>query len=158
MLAMRLIGDRLVERIGNAATLVLGSAIAVAGWGCVILVPSAWTAIVAWFAVGAASANVVPVVLRAAGAAGRANAGRRAPTPVVALSLVSGVSYAGGLVGPAAIGGIAHATSLTVAFVLPAALHLATVGLAPVALRGLPGVRASRPDLESAPEPVRGRG
>ncbi len=138
MVVGRLVGDRLVTAVGERRTLLVGGTVATLGWLAVVVVDSAWVAIGAWAVVGLAVANVIPVVFRAAGARGRvAPPGRALPASAVGLSIVTGLGYAGGLLGPGLIGGIAHATSLPTALLLPVVLSALIVVLGPVATRGL---------------------
>ena len=56
-----------------------------------------------------------------------AAAGRRGPNPSQAIAGVATVTYTSGLIAPAAIGGIAGASSLTVSFTLVTVLTLGLV-------------------------------
>jgi hypothetical protein len=79
---------------------------------------------------GIGVALVVPLVFAAAGRVG--------PHPARSIAGVAGVAYASGLVAPGIIGGIAAASSLTVAFCLVAGL-VAVMGLAAGVLRSTNG-------------------
>ncbi|WP_156389776.1 MFS transporter [Methylobacterium sp. Leaf465] len=114
----RLTGDALVRRVGRRRIVVLGALLAAAGLGLATAVPL-WPATLLGYAlVGAGCANIVPVLFTAAG--------RLETVPaVLAIPAVTTLGYAGVLAGPAAIGLLAHATSLTLAFLAVAALLLA---------------------------------
>ncbi len=114
----RLAGDALVRRVGGRRVVVLGALLAAAGIGLATAVPL-WPATLLGYAlVGAGCANIVPVLFTAAG--------RQESVPAaLAIPAVTTLGYAGVLAGPAAIGLLAHATSLTLAFLAVAALLLA---------------------------------
>lgn len=114
----RLTGDALVRRVGGRRVVVLGALLAAAGIGLATAVPF-WPATLLGYAlVGAGCANIVPVLFTAAG--------RQESVPAaLAIPAVTTLGYAGVLAGPAAIGFLAHATSLTLAFLAVAALLLA---------------------------------
>jgi MFS family permease len=99
----------------------------------------AWPAtFVAFALLGLGLAPLVPIAFSAAGNLG---SGARA------LGWVVTMSYVGSVLGPAAIGFVAHAVGLRAGLVIPAALAFAAALLAPFA-RTAAGVRA-----EPAPEP-----
>ena len=114
----RLIGDRIVGRFGDRRVLAAGALVAAAGIALVALVPS-WPMALAGFAlVGAGASNIVPVLFSAAG--------RQTAMPEsVAVPAMTTFSYAGLLAGPAAIGFVAGATGLSIAFLLLAAMMTA---------------------------------
>jgi predicted MFS family arabinose efflux permease len=118
MTAGRLTGDALVRRVGRRRIVVLGALLAAAGLGLVTAVPLWPVTLLGYALVGAGCANIVPVLFTAAG--------RQAAVPAaLAIPAVTTLGYAGVLAGPAAIGLLAHATSLTLAFLAVAALLLA---------------------------------
>lgn len=118
MTAGRLTGDALVRRAGRRRIVVLGALLAAAGLGLVTAVPLWPVTLLGYALVGAGCANIVPVLFTAAG--------RQAAVPAaLAIPAVTTLGYAGVLAGPAAIGLLAHATSLTLAFLAVAALLLA---------------------------------
>jgi predicted MFS family arabinose efflux permease len=107
MAAGRLTGDRVVKRFGPVPVLRASAIVAAAGWALTVLVPG--VASVAGFAlVGIGASNIVPLLF---GAASRV---RGVPTSV-SIPLITALGYAGMLCGPAIIGFVAAATSLTVA-------------------------------------------
>ena len=115
MTAGRLLGDRIVARIGRRRVLILGGLCAAAGLAVTVVVP-VWEAALAGYAmVGAGCANIVPVLFTAAG--------RQTAMPAsVAVPAVTTFGYAGVLAGPALIGFVAQATSLPTAFLTVAVL------------------------------------
>jgi predicted MFS family arabinose efflux permease len=115
MLTMRLIGDRLVQEMGQKRVILGGSLLALAGFLAVIFVPEAWLLYAGFFAIGVGSANIVPVFFSLLG--------RQKDMPIgLAVPAVSTLGYLGILMGPAAIGALAHAASLYAAFGLLAGL------------------------------------
>ncbi|KQQ32893.1 MFS transporter [Methylobacterium sp. Leaf125] len=120
MTAGRLTGDALVRRVGRRRIVVLGALLAAAGLGLVTAVPLWPVTLLGYALVGAGCANIVPVLFTAAGR-------QEAVPAALAIPAVTTLGYAGVLAGPAAIGLLAHATSLTLAFLAVAALLLAVV-------------------------------
>ncbi len=115
MTAGRLTGDRLAARWGDRVLLRWGGCVSLAGFGLLLLSPWAPLALSGFVLIGLGAANMVPVLFR------RAGAQRAMPVPL-AVSAVTSVGYAGVLVGPAAVGGIAHAIGLPEAFAVLAVL------------------------------------
>ncbi|RJL23092.1 MFS transporter [Bailinhaonella thermotolerans] len=133
MTTVRLFGDQVRRRLRPPAILGLAGGITVAGYA-LALSSSAWSggaaiavAWAGWILAGVGLATVVPVLFSAVGAAG-GPAGR-------ALSQVSAVGYVGLLIGPALVGHLAEATSLSTALILPAGLALLVALAGPPALR-----------------------
>ncbi len=119
MTIMRLIGGRAVNLLGPRRTVLAGSALAAAAFGCAVAFNNAYVTCAAFFVVGIGAANITPVTF--------SETGRQKRMPMsTALAAVSTVGYSGILVGPALIGAIAHATSLHAAFIFVAALLVAT--------------------------------
>lgn len=115
MLTMRLIGDRLVQEMGQKRVILGGSLLALAGFLAVLFAPEAWLLYAGFFAIGVGSANIVPVFFSLLG--------RQKDMPIgLAVPAVSTLGYLGILMGPAAIGALAHAASLYAAFGLLAGL------------------------------------
>jgi len=114
----RLMGDALVRRVGRARIVVFGALTAAAGLGVVTLVPGWPAALLGYALVGAGCANIVPVLFTAAARQG-------AMPERLAIPAVTTLGYAGVLTGPAAIGFVAHATSLGTAFLVIALMLLA---------------------------------
>ncbi|WP_243429787.1 MFS transporter [Acetobacter sacchari] len=124
MTAGRLLGDRLVRRASGRLLIIGGSLFAAAGMLLVATVPAWQTTLLGYAFVGAGCANVVPVLYSAVG--------RQNYMPKhLAVSAITTLGYSGILTGPAALGFIAHATSLS--------LSLGIVGglLAVVAIMGM---------------------
>jgi MFS family permease len=105
----RLTGDRIRQRLGGRKIVIFGGLCGAIGFAIAALVP-VWQAVLLGYAfVGVGCANIVPVLY--------ASAGRQTVLPEhVAVPAITTLGYAGILVGPAAIGFVAHAASLSVAF------------------------------------------
>jgi predicted MFS family arabinose efflux permease len=115
MTSGRLMGDRAAQRMGPRMTICVGSTMAVAGLVIAVVFPD-WRAAVAGFAlIGLGCSNIVPVFYSAAGR-------QRAMALNPAVGAISTMGYAGILAGPALVGYVAHASTLTVAFGLLAVL------------------------------------
>ncbi|WP_257169879.1 MFS transporter [Bradyrhizobium sp. SRS-191] len=129
MTAGRLIGDSIVARVGDRATLLWGSAIAIAGFVVLLAVPSIVAAMAGFALIGAGASNLVPVLFRRAGA--------QTAMPVgLAVAAVTTAGYSGVLLGPAGIGFVAGATSLPTAFWILAGLLVVVLASAPFVARG----------------------
>lgn len=101
--------DQIVQRFGTTSFIGYGGFCAATGFAVVTLVPY-WPAAVLGFAlVGAGCSNIVPVLFT--------SVGRQTVMPEnLAVPTMTALGYAGVLAGPAAIGLVAQATSLSVAF------------------------------------------
>jgi hypothetical protein len=110
-----------VQRIGGGNTIMFGGLCAASGFALTTL-PQSWQGALAWQAallgyalVGVGCANIVPVLFTAVG--------RQTVMPEnVAVPAITTLGYAGILVGPAAIGFVAHAASLSAAFMIVAVM------------------------------------
>ncbi|KLJ00345.1 MFS transporter [Luteimonas sp. FCS-9] len=121
MTVARLLGDGLVQRLGDRRAVVLGALCACAGLCVATLVPDGTLALAGYALVGAGCANIVPVMF--------SMAGRQTTMPEAqAIPAISTLGYTGVLAGPALIGFVAHATGLIVAF-LGVAVAIACVAL-----------------------------
>ena len=117
MLTMRLLGDWTVQKLGQERVVIGGSLLAVAGFLFIIFAPTVVLLYLGFFFIGVGCANVVPVFFSLLG--------KQHVMPIsLAVPAVSTLGYLGILMGPAAIGFIAHQTSLYAAFTLLAALVL----------------------------------
>ncbi|MEI2794779.1 MFS transporter [Pseudoxanthomonas sp. F11] len=124
----RLSGDRIVQAWGAFRVVVCGALVAASGFAVAILCTSPMAGLAGFALVGAGAANVVPVMFSAAG--------RQHDMPThLAVAAVTTMGYAGVLLGPAALGFVAKATSLPMAFGLLVALLLCVAGAARQATR-----------------------
>jgi MFS family permease len=114
MAGVRLMGDRVIERLGPVRTVRLSGVCAVSGALAVVLAPDLAVGLIGFALLGVGVAVVVPLVFAAAGRVG--------PHPARSIAGVAGVAYSGGLVAPGVMGGIAAASSLTASFFLVAVL------------------------------------
>ncbi len=107
MALSRLTGDRIATRFGKPAVMRCGALIAAAGLYLTIAVPFAAIDIAGFALVGLGTGNIAPLIFGAAS---------RVPGMAASLSVPAVVSlgYVGFLIGPAAIGFIAHHSSLSV--------------------------------------------
>jgi MFS family permease len=107
----RFCGDRCRIAIGDLAMLITSALVATAGLAISLCLP--WTAAMlgGFLLVGAGVSNIAPILFTLAGRS-------RAMPPNLAVAAVLTVGYVGIIAGPAAIGFIAHATSLRTAFLL----------------------------------------
>lgn len=123
MLIMRLTGDALVSRLGQKVIVLGGAAIAAVGFFLLIYAPNLPLLYAGFFAIGVGSANVVPVFYSLLG--------RQDAMPLsTAVPAVSTLGYLGVLMGPAAIGFLAHAIGLENAFFFLAMLVVLEMAIA----------------------------
>ena len=126
MAAARLLGDRVIQRLGPVTTVRLSGTCAAAGVVAIVLAPGLAAGLAGFALLGVGVALVVPLVFAAAGRVG--------PHPARSIAGVAGVAYASGLVAPGIIGAVAAASSLTTSFYLVAGL-VTVMGLAAGVLR-----------------------
>ncbi|MCQ3000969.1 MFS transporter [Pseudomonas syringae] len=111
----RLFGDAVVRRVGPRQVVILGGLCAAIGLALATLIPSWQAALLGYALVGAGCSNIVPVCYSALG--------RQKSMPEnVAVPALTTLGYAGILIGPAAIGFIAHSSSLELAFMVVAVM------------------------------------
>jgi hypothetical protein len=122
MLAVRLSGNRLFTRFAAHHVLPLLAAIASLGFVAGLVVASPESMLIAFTLLGAGLGGVVPIVFSAAGTLDNVDTGK-------AVAAVAGFGWAGFVVGPVVIGGIAATTTLrTALFLIP--VLTATVAVA----------------------------
>jgi len=127
----RLIGDRLVARIGPVALVRCGAGLAALGLAVGLLVSTPVAGIAGFGALGAGLSCIVPQLFTAAGNWDPSRSGR-------SLAQVTMLSYLGLLAGPVAIGPVAGVTGLPTALSLPVILAVLVALSAPaVRPRGL---------------------
>ncbi|WP_248805298.1 MFS transporter [Pseudomonas sp. MWU13-2100] len=107
----RLTGDAIVRRLGAQRVIVFGGLTAAAGLSLATLVPAWEAALIGYALVGAGCSNIVPVLYTAVGK-------QRVMAESIAVPAITTLGYAGILAGPAAIGFVAHASSLNLAFLV----------------------------------------
>ena len=118
MTAGRLLGDTIVSHLGARRVIIVGGLLAAAGLILATLAASWQVALVGYGLVGMGCSNIVPVLYTAVG--------KQTLMPAsIAVPAITTLGYAGILAGPAAIGFIAHASSLSTAFLLIATLLVA---------------------------------
>ena len=111
-------GDRIVQRFGGANTIVFGGLCAALGFALAALPPSWQATLLGYALVGFGCSNIVPVLFT--------SAGRQTVMPEhVAVPAITTLGYAGILAGPALIGFVAHAASLSTAFLILAIMLIA---------------------------------
>jgi len=132
MAIFRLAGDAITLRIGRAATIRYGGAIAAAGLSFTLLVDSPYWALAGFAAAGAGFSSIIPLAFAAGGRIPELSEGAGVAT-------VSGLGYLGFLVGPPAIGFLAELTSLRVGLFLLVLLSATAAALVSVVVRAAGG-------------------
>ncbi|MEU6231286.1 MFS transporter [Streptomyces sp. NPDC047042] len=123
MMAGRLTGDKLTAAFGAPTVVRVGALFAAAGLATGASAASVPLALAGWAVFGLGLSTTIPSLITAAGAGGPK-----------AVATVSVTGYLGLLAGPALIGALASATSLSTALLLPALLAAAVAVLAHRAL------------------------
>ncbi|KOT92730.1 MFS transporter [Streptomyces sp. NRRL F-4711] len=123
MAAGRLTGDRLTAAFGAPTVVRAGAVLATAGLTIGVAGSSAPLALTGWAVFGLGLSTTVPSLITAAGASG-----------AKAVATVTATGYLGLLAGPALIGALASATTLSTALLLPALLAATVAALAHRAL------------------------
>ncbi|SHF68244.1 MFS transporter [Streptoalloteichus hindustanus] len=122
MFVGRWMGDRWVARHGRVRVVAVLSATAAVGTAVTLAVGHPWVALVGFAALGLGLSCLVPVVFSAAGSLPGSHPGQ-------ALAAVASAGWIGFLLGPPAIGGLAHLSSLPLALtVLPVLAAAIAVG------------------------------
>jgi MFS family permease len=124
MVASRFTADRLSARAGPVAVVQAGGLLAAMGLALALAVASPPAVFVGFALLGLGLAPIVPIAFSAAGNLG---SGPRA------LGWVVTMSYVGSVLGPAAIGLVAHTVGLRAGLAIPAALAVVAALLAPFA-------------------------
>jgi MFS family permease len=114
----RLIGDRVIAKIGRHPVVSVGGLLAAGGIAIVTMVSIRSVALLGYALIGIGCSNIVPVLFTAVG--------RQKTMPqAVAVPAITTLGYAGILAGPAGIGFLAQHSNLSVAFLLVATLMVA---------------------------------
>jgi MFS family permease len=113
----RLVGDRVVAKMGRRPVVAVGALLAAGGIALATLVPIRALALLGYALVGLGCSNIVPVLFTAVGR-------QRTMPQAVAVPAITTLGYAGILMGPAGIGFIARHCSLSVAFLFVATLMI----------------------------------
>lgn len=113
MLMSRMVGDTMKERYGAKRLLTSGALVAASGLFFAVLAPNAYVALGGFAIAGVGLALVFPFVFSAAGAQGPA-----------ALAAVASMAYSGSLMGPPAIGAVAHFVGMQAAIAYVGGLSL----------------------------------
>jgi MFS family permease len=105
MASGRAVGDWLTTRLGPVRLARLGGALAALGATLAVVVPSPWTVVIGFGAIGAGLSSIFPTVLSAASRT-------RNVVPGAAIAAVSMCGYSGLLAGPPLIGAVASVLTL----------------------------------------------
>jgi predicted MFS family arabinose efflux permease len=113
----RLSGDRIVHRFGGVDVILVSGCCAAMGFAIATLLPFWQTTLLGFALVGVGCSNIVPVLYT--------SVGRQKVMPEhIAVPAITTLGYAGILIGPAVIGFVARAASLSLAFLILAVLQL----------------------------------
>jgi len=134
MVAVRMLGNRLLDRFGAVRLLPALALVATVGFGTALAIGSVGAGIAGFFLLGLGVGSVVPTAFSAAG---------RLPGvhPGVGVAMVSGLGWAGFVCGPPIIGQLADVTSLRTALVL---IPVLTTCIAAATTRSRTGRSAQR--------------
>jgi predicted MFS family arabinose efflux permease len=131
MMAGRLVGDRLVARLGPVRLVRASGVLAAAGLAVALLIGSPISGVAGFACLGLGLSCIAPQVFSAAGSRDPAHAGQ-------AIGRVAGLGFLGFVVGPVVIGGAAQVFGLPHALVIPAGLALFVAAAASALRPGRP--------------------
>lgn len=120
MTLMRLVGNRLIVRLGPALVVGGGGLLCMAAYLALWMSPGPLVTLVCFFLIGLGAANMIPIFISQAGA-------YNDEVAEASLSVVTTLGYFGMLVGPALVGVLAQAVSLPFAYGCVGLLVLAVV-------------------------------
>ena len=120
----RLLGDRMLDRVGPCRVFAAGALLGGAGFTVGLLLGTTTAAVAGLALFGLGLATLLPITLSAAGTT------RGLPVPV-AVARVSTLGYLGSFTGPALIGYLAQHSSLPTALLVPALAVALTAAAAP---------------------------
>lgn len=109
MTAMRFLGDRIVDRLGQRRIIVLGALSVALGFLLVILVPHIITTAIGFALIGMGAANIVPQLISFA-------SGIKGMEVQNVISIINALGYSGILIGPVLIGFVAKHFGLHTSF------------------------------------------
>ena len=117
MLIMRLLGDKAVQKIGERKAVIGGSLLAAASFALLVWADNLYLSAIAFVGIGLCSANIVPVLYSLLKF--------QKDMPIsAAVTAITSLGYTGVILGPAALGFIAHGFGITAVFELLALLML----------------------------------
>lgn len=128
MTAMRLLGDRIVEKIGQRRVVVYGALMIASGLFMVALIDNIFAAAVGFAFVGLGAANIIPQLISFA-------AGIQGMAVHNIISLINALGYSGLLLGPVIIGFVGKHYGLHMSFAGIAVLALIVAMVLSVILR-----------------------
>ena len=111
----RLVGDRVVAKIGRPRVVSCGGLLAAGGIALAAFCADRTAALIGYALVGVGCSNIVPVLFTAVGR-------QKSMPQAVAVPAITTLGYAGILAGPAGIGLIAEHSNLPIAFLCVAVL------------------------------------
>ncbi len=109
MTIMRLVGNRLVEKIGRRKTVVIGALLVSIGFATTVIVANILGTILGFVLIGFGAANIVPQLVSF-------GAHIKGVKVHIAISIINALGYSGILAGPVIIGFIANNFSIATAF------------------------------------------
>lgn len=124
----RLVGDRVVKAVGRTSIIIIGSCVSAAGFVLAVFASMQLLALAGFSLVGLGASNIVPILYSAAGA-------QKHMPASLAIASITTIGYSGILMGPAAIGGLAHILDLNTALLFVAALLMIVAMFGPRTLR-----------------------
>lgn len=123
MLVFRLIGDKIVQLLGENKTVIWGTLIGGIGYLVIIFIDNFYLMPIGYILVGLGSANIVPVLY--------SMLKHQNDMPInSAVTAVSSMGYSGVILGPAMLGFVAHGFGITSVFMLLGILFFIQVAIA----------------------------
>lgn len=117
MLVMRLLGDKTVQTLGERKAVIGGAILAAASFALLVAADNLYLSALAFIGIGLCAANIVPVLYSLLK--------YQKDMPIsAAVTAITSLGYTGVILGPAALGFIAHGFGITSVFELLALLML----------------------------------
>lgn len=113
MTICRLTGDKVVTALGRARVLVCSTLFIIAGYFIAVLIPHYIAAFIGFALIGVGASNVVPQLVSI-------TARIKEVPPHISVAIVNAIGFSGVLVGPALIGFLAHAITLSYTYLCQA--------------------------------------
>lgn len=113
----RFFGDRIIQKLGTFVVFLMGSLIASCGFFLIVCLGWIHLELLGFLLIGLGASNIVPILFSMSGRI-------EGTSSSYALTVITTCGYVGMLIGPALIGFIAQATTLSIAFICIAFLLL----------------------------------
>lgn len=147
MTCCRLLGDRVVTRFGRGRVILLGTLFIVLGYVVAVFIPSVVTSLLGFALIGVGASNVVPQLVSISA--------KLPDVPThVAVTIVNAIGFTGVLMGPALIGFLAHAITLSHTYLCQAGAVLCVTLMSYLLIKSLKKAMPNVVSAQKAQEPA----